>query len=75
MLNFTVGPVMISDSVRTIGAEQVPFFRTAEFSEVMFENETFVKKFAKAGKNARVVFLGNINNPVVDPLTALWSNL
>ena len=32
MLNFTVGPVMCSDEVRAVGGEQVPYFRTAEFS-------------------------------------------
>ena len=57
MLNFTVGPVMSSEAVCTIGAEQVPYFRTAEFSELMFENERLVKKFAKAGDDARVVFI------------------
>lgn len=57
MLNFTVGPVMSSDAVRAIGAEQVPYFRTPEFSELMFENEKMVKKFAKAEDNARVVFI------------------
>jgi len=57
MLNFTVGPVMSSEAVRAIGAEQVPYFRTPEFSEVMFENERLVKKFAKAEENARVVFI------------------
>lgn len=57
MLNFTVGPVMSSDAVRTIGAEQVPYFRTSEFSELMFDNERLVKKFAKAEDNARVVFI------------------
>lgn len=57
MLNFTVGPVMSSDIVREIGAEQVPYFRTSEFSEVMLENEMLMKKFAKAEDNARVVFL------------------
>lgn len=46
MINFTVGPVQSSDAVRAIGAEQVPYFRTAEFSETMFENERLVKKFA-----------------------------
>ena len=50
MLNFTVGPVMSSEAVRAIGAEQVPYFRTPEFSELMFENERLVKKFAKAAK-------------------------
>lgn len=57
MLNFTVGPVMSCDEVRTIGAEQVPYFRTPEFSKIMFENENLMKKFAKADENARVVFL------------------
>ena len=39
MINFTVGPVQSSDVVRAIGAEQVPYFRTSEFSELMLENE------------------------------------
>lgn len=56
MLNFTVGPVMSSEEVRAIGAEQVPYFRTPEFSQIMFENEALMKKFAKADENARVVF-------------------
>ena len=54
MLNFTVGPVMTSESVRAIGAEQVPYFRTAEFSELMLENERLIKNFAKASDNSRV---------------------
>ena len=57
MLNFTVGPVMSGDAVRAIGAEQVPYFRTAEFSEVMFENEKLMKKFAKASDDSKVVFI------------------
>ena len=57
MLNFTVGPVMSSEAVRAIGAEQVPYFRTAEFSELMLENEKLIKKFAKASEDSRVVFI------------------
>ena len=57
MLNFTVGPVMSSEEVRAIGAEQVPYFRTPEFSDVMFENERLVKKYARAEDNARVCFM------------------
>ena len=53
MLNFTVGPVMSDENVRAIGAEQVPYFRTPEFSEIMIENEALMKKFAKAGDDAR----------------------
>ena len=48
---------MSSDSIRAIGAEQVPYFRTPEFSEIMLENERLVKTFAKAGDNSRVCFI------------------
>lgn len=57
MLNFTVGPVMCSDSVRTMGSEQVPYFRTAEFSETMKENERLMLSFAKAPQGSRAVFI------------------
>ena len=57
MLNFTVGPVMSGEEVLKIGAQQVPYFRTAEFSEIMFENERLMKKFSNAEENARVVFI------------------
>lgn len=57
MINFTVGPVQSSDTVRAIGAQQVPYFRTAEFSKVMLENEALIKKFAKADESSKVVFL------------------
>ena len=57
MINFTVGPVQSSDAVLAVGSEQVPYFRTAEFSEMMLENERLMKKFAKANDNARVVFI------------------
>lgn len=57
MINFTVGPVQSSDSVRAMGGEQVPYFRTAEFSETMKENEMLMKKFTYAEEEARVLFI------------------
>lgn len=57
MLNFTLGPVQSSDRVRAVGAENVPYFRTPEFSEVMLENEAFMRRFAEAGQGSRAVFL------------------
>ena len=57
MINFTVGPVQSSEAVRAIGAQQVPYFRTAEFSKIMLENEALIKQFAKADKQSKVVFL------------------
>lgn len=57
MINFTVGPVQSSDAVRAIGAEQVPYFRTQEFSKLMLENEQLIKKFAHTTDDSRVVFM------------------
>lgn len=57
MLNFTVGPVMSNEEVLAIGGEQVPYFRTQEFSEIMLENEKLMKKFVNAPDNTRAVFI------------------
>ena len=74
MLNFTVGPVQSSDEVLAIGAEQVPYFRTIEFSQLMLENETLIKKFAKSGENSRVAFMtssgsGGMETAIMNTLT------
>lgn len=74
MLNFTVGPVMSSEAVRAIGAEQVPYFRTAEFSELMLENERLIKKFANTTDDSRVVFMtcsgsGGMETAIMNTLT------
>ena len=65
---------MSSDAVRAIGAEQVPYFRTAEFSEVMLENERLVKKFACATEDSRAVFMtcsgsGGMEAAIMNTLT------
>ena len=57
MLNFTVGPVMSSESVLSLGLEQVPYFRTPEFSKIMLENEKLMLEFAKAPENSKAVFM------------------
>lgn len=74
MRNFTVGPVQSSDAVRAIGAEQVPYFRTSEFSELMLENEKLVKKYANATEDSRAVFLtcsgsGGMEAAIMNTLT------
>lgn len=56
-LNFAVGPVMMHESIRSIGKEQIPYFRTQEFSKVMKENEELLKKISGAKKESRAVFL------------------
>ena len=56
-LNFTVGPVQSNDEVRAIGSEQVPYFRTPEFSSLMIENEVLMKRFAGASDDSKAVFI------------------
>lgn len=74
MINFTVGPVQSNDRVRAIGAEQIPYFRTTEFSEIMLENERLIKKFAHATENSKVVFMtcsgsGGMESTIINCLT------
>ena len=57
MLNFTVGPVQSFESILLQGAEQVPYFRTPEFSVLMKQNEELMKKFAGALESSRVIFM------------------
>ncbi len=56
-LNFSVGPVLMEDEILKIGQEQIPYFRTNEFSKIMLENEELIKKLVRAENNARAVFL------------------
>ena len=57
ILNFTVGPVMMDDTIRLENAEQIPYFRTSEFSEIMKENEKYLCKYLNAPLNSRAVFM------------------
>lgn len=74
MINFTVGPVQTSKAVLAVGAEQVPYFRTEEFSQLMLENESLIKKYANCTKDSRVVFMtcsgsGGMETAIINCLT------
>lgn len=74
MINFTVGPVQSSKCVRDIGSEQVPYFRTPEFSKIMLENEKLMLEFAHAPKDSKVVFMtcsgtGSMEAAIINTLT------
>ncbi|MDK0552939.1 aminotransferase class V-fold PLP-dependent enzyme [Clostridium perfringens] len=47
----------MEDEILKIGQEQIPYFRTNEFSKIMLENEDLIKKLVRAENNARAVFL------------------
>jgi len=57
MINFTVGPVQMDEETRKIGHNQIPYFRTPEFSQITKESEQFLCKLFDAPENSRVVFL------------------
>lgn len=57
MLNFTVGPVQSDDVVHAIGAQDVPYFRTPEFSRLMLENERMYLELLAAPEGSRAVFV------------------
>ncbi len=57
MINFTVGPVQMDDETMKLGAGQIPYFRTPEFSAVMKENERLLCKFFDAPEESRAIFM------------------
>ncbi|EPY04488.1 aspartate aminotransferase [Paenibacillus alvei TS-15] len=57
MLNLSVGPVMMEQEVLDIGSEQIPYFRTDEFSKLMLENEMLIKKCVGSTENSRLISL------------------
>lgn len=57
MINFTVGPVQMDEETRKIASEQIPYFRTTEFSNIMLENEKLLCKFFDAPEDSRAIFM------------------
>ncbi|MCQ2591519.1 MAG: aminotransferase class V-fold PLP-dependent enzyme [Treponema sp.] len=57
MLNFSVGPVQMDEKIRKQGFEQIPYFRTAEFSNIMLENEKLFCEFLNSPENSRTLFI------------------
>ena len=57
MYNFTVGPVSTYASVMKVAGEQVPYFRTPEFSSIMLENEKYILEYLNAPIGSKCAFL------------------
>ena len=57
MINFTVGPVQMDKQTRKLGKEQIPYFRTPEFSKLMKDNEKLLCDFFDAPAESRAVFM------------------
>ena len=48
---------MSNQAILDIAKEQIPYFRTPEFSTIMLENEKILKSFFKAKEESRVIFM------------------
>lgn len=54
---FTVGPAEMYPNTLQIRSQEVPYFRTPEFSNIMLENQDLIKKIMYASDDSKVVFL------------------
>lgn len=54
---FTPGPVPISRKILKIGSKQLPYFRTDEFSKVVFECKKDLLELVNAPQNSEVIFM------------------
>lgn len=54
---FTVGPAQMYQHTLDVRNNIVPYFRTAEFSDLMLENSALLKKTIGAEENAETIFL------------------
>jgi len=57
IINFAVGPVMMQSDILKIGLEQVPYFRTDDFSNLSLNNEEMLLNLIGAPKDSRAIFL------------------
>jgi len=54
---FSLGPVEMFPHTLEISKKQIPYFRTKEFSDMMFETEALLKKCLYANPSDKIVFL------------------
>jgi aspartate aminotransferase-like enzyme len=54
---FTVGPVQMYPDTLRLGGEQVPYFRTEEFSKTVFECDSVLRSLAVAPEGSRTALL------------------
>lgn len=57
MRYFSLGPVAMFPSTLEVASRQVPYFRTPEFSDIMFETDSMFKKCLGACGDTRIMYL------------------
>lgn len=54
---FTLGPVNMSEDIKQLGSNAIPYFRTSEFSNVMLDIEKIFLKLVDASDGAKLAVL------------------
>ncbi|WDE96869.1 aminotransferase class V-fold PLP-dependent enzyme [Lentisphaera profundi] len=54
---FTPGPVKMSDEILQVGAQQTPYFRNQQFSDITFSCEKDLLEMVNAPEGSKVIFL------------------
>ena len=54
---FTVGPTQMRKEILDVRHQQVPYFRTTEFSDVMLDSDRLLKKFMNAPESYKSIYL------------------
>lgn len=56
-MKFTVGPVEMYEETLKLRGEQIPYFRTSEFGEMMFRTDGRLKELIGCEKEGQIVYL------------------
>lgn len=67
---FTVGPVMMSKETLEVSGTQLPYFRTDEFSSVMFDIEQRLCSLMNAGKDSKAIFITGSGTSAMEAVVA-----
>lgn len=54
---FTIGPTQMYETTFVVRNRQIPYFRTTEFSELIYETNDLLKNFMKTSKESSVIYL------------------
>lgn len=70
MKMFTVGPVMMDEEILNVAGKQLPYFRTDEFSAVMFEIEQNLKELMNSGADSKAIVLTGSGTSAMEAVVA-----
>lgn len=67
---FTVGPVMMDKDILEVSGSQLPYFRTPEFSEVMFKTTASLKRLANLKEEDHAIIITGSGTSAMEAVCA-----